>query len=136
MAIDSIEGQRAFGRFRRLVLAAALGATALPAEAIVVNQRAVAGTLVLLFLGFAAILFLVVLGLAALFVKPGQRAARLRPTLMAFPAASLGAAAVLWGLTGSSSSSDFEHALFYAAVFLAATGLALVVQAVVGSRRP
>ena len=77
-------------------MAALLAAMALPAEAIVVSQRAVAETLVLLFLGFAAILFLVVLGLASVLAKPGHRAARLRVALIAFPAASAAAAAVLW----------------------------------------
>ncbi|MEO8525270.1 MAG: hypothetical protein ABI460_11170 [Caldimonas sp.] len=109
-----------------------LAVTALPAEAIVVSQRAVAETLVLVFLGFAAFLFLVVLGLAAMFGGRGQRAARLRVALIAFPAASAAAAAVLWAL----SSSAFEHALLLAALFLAATALALVVQAFVASRRP
>lgn len=108
----------------------------MPAQAIVVSQRAVAESLVLLFLGFAAILFLVVLGLAAMLGKRGQRAARLRTALIAFPAACAAAAAVLWGLSGTLSSSEFEHALLAAAVFLAATALALVVQAVLASRRP
>lgn len=117
---------------RTLVWATLLAVTALPAEAIVVSQRAVAETLVLVFLGFAAFLFLVVLGLAAMFGGRGQRAARLRVALIAFPAASAAAAAVLWAL----SSSAFEHALLLAALFLAATALALVVQAFVASRRP
>ena len=117
-------------------MAALLAAMALPAEAIVVSQRAVAETLVLLFLDFAAILFLVVLGLASVLAKPGHRAARLRVALIAFPAASAAAAAVLWGLSGTLSSSEFEHALLLAAGLLAATAVVLVVRAFVVSRRP
>lgn len=115
---------------------ALLAATALPADAIVVSQRAVAETLVLLFLGFAAILFLVVLGLALVLGKPGQRAARLRVALITFPVASAAAAVVLWALSGTLSSSEFDHALLLAAIFLAATALVLIVQAFVASRRP
>jgi len=104
---------------------------ALPAQAIVVNQAAVAQTLVLLFLVFAAILFLVVLGLVAAL---GGRA-QLRAVLIAFPSASAAAALVLLALGGTLSSSDFEHALLYAGIFLAVTALALVVRSFVSSRR-
>ncbi len=45
-------------------------------------------------------------------------------------------AIVVSQLSGTLSSSEFEHALSYAALFLAAAGLILVVQAFVASRRP
>ena len=116
-------------------MASAGAATTLPAQAIVVDQGAVARTMILLFAGFAAILLLVVMTLVALVGGPADRRARLRTSLVWFGAAGGAAILVLAVLSGSLSFAQLESALLYGVIFLVLAAVVLVARAFIASRR-
>ena len=119
---------------RALATALTGAATTLPAQAIVVDQGAVARTLVLVFLGFAVLLLFVVLAGVALVAGATNRRARLPSALAWFGAAAAATTIVLLVLSGSLSFAQLERAMLYGAVFLILVAVTLIARAFVAAR--
>ena len=122
-------------KLRSIALAGGFATTAIPVEAIVVDQGAVARTMILLFVAFAVILFLIVLGLVAAVSMRPRRRANLRVALIFFPAASAAAVLVIVVLAQALNFATLERAMLSGAIFLVVCALVLVVRAFVVSRR-
>ena len=90
--------------------------------------------MLLLFLGFAVLLFFVVLAGVAWVAGAANRRARLRSSLAWFGAAAAATVLVLVVLSGTSSFAQLESAMLYGATFLVVAALALVARAFLVSR--
>jgi hypothetical protein len=114
--------------------AVAFGLAATPfAHAGVVNQRAVAQTLLLAFAVFAAVLLLILVAIVAVATRQPHRRKHIRLTLISFPAAAV--AALVWLAVVQDSFARLDAALVYCVVFLLATAVVLIAFAFFASRR-
>ena len=104
------------------------------ASAAVINQRAVAGTYVLVFAGFAALLLVLVLGLVAASSAAPQRRRRLRTAFAGFALLGVIAIAFLAALREFERYSALEDAFLWCGGLMVLAGAGLVVHALVSRR--
>ena len=90
--------------------------------------------MIFLVLGFAVLVFFIVLAGVALVAGAANRRARLRSSLAWFAAAAAATVIALVVLSGASSFAQLESAMLYGATFLVAVALALVARAFLVSR--
>lgn len=123
------------GDARALAAATLVAAVSIRAEAVVINQGAVAQTLIVIFAIFACLLFLVLLAVVAIVARQPHRRRQLRVALIAFPLASLAATIVLLAIQGAERFALLDDAMMYCTVFLIGTALVLAGHAFLASRR-